>query len=298
MGRAALIPDELTGGPFTVEEARLAGVSLTALRGRTWKRIATEIYCLADMELDPWLALAAWRRVLPPDSVFAGTTAAWMHGLDYYALSPVEILVPPNSGVRSRAGLIVRRAKLHHNEVAEVRAMPATSPHRTLRDICAHRIDVEALVALDMALRRRLTDGVTLAQYARATNGPGTARLRRVVGLARPAESPMETRLRWLFIQNGLPSPDVQVDLRGDGGKLLGRADLFYSSHRLVIEFDGRNHDRRLVSDDRRQNLLINAGYRILRFTTADLQDQPDVVLAQVRSALAVETHVWRQTGA
>jgi very-short-patch-repair endonuclease len=40
-----------------------------------------------------------------------------------------------------------------------------------------------------------------------------------------------------------------------------------------------------LVEDDRRQNLLVNAGFRLLRFTATDIHNQPDVVESQVRSA-------------
>jgi len=108
----------------------------------------------------------------------------------------------------------------------------------------------------------------------------------------------METRLRWLFISSGLPRPEVQVDLYNEHGLLIARADMYYKAQRLVIEFYGGNHKERLVADDRRQNLLINAGYRLLRFTAADIRDRPDVVVAQVRAALErPETHVWRQSG-
>ena len=72
----------------------------------------------------------------------------------------------------------------------------------------------------------------------------------------------METRLRWLMFSAGLPRPDVQVDLHDAEGGFLGRADLYYPAARLVVEFDGGNHRERLVSDDRRQNLLIGAGFR------------------------------------
>jgi len=96
----------------------------------------------------------------------------------------------------------------------------------------------------------------------------------------------METRLRWLLISAGLPQPEVQVDLHDDDGEFLGRADLYYPHARLVIEYDGVNHRERLVSDDRRQNLLINAGYRILRFTAADIHGRPEVVAAQVRGSI------------
>jgi very-short-patch-repair endonuclease len=53
-----------------------------------------------------------------------------------------------------------------------------------------------------------------------------------------------------------------------------------------VIEFDGGNHRDRLVSDNRRQNLLVTAGYRVLRFTSADLRTRPDSLAAQVRGAI------------
>jgi very-short-patch-repair endonuclease len=41
-----------------------------------------------------------------------------------------------------------------------------------------------------------------------------------------------------------------------------------------------------MVEDNRRQNLLVNAGYRLLRFTAADIHKRADVVVAQVRAAL------------
>ena len=95
----------------------------------------------------------------------------------------------------------------------------------------------------------------------------------------------METRMRWLLIQAGLGSPEVQTDLRNDEGRFVGRADLYYRAARLVIEYDGGHHRDRLVEDNRRQNLLINAGFRLLRFTAADIYNRPGVVVAQVREA-------------
>ena len=96
----------------------------------------------------------------------------------------------------------------------------------------------------------------------------------------------METRLRWLLLSAGLSAPEVQTDLYSSTYEFVGRADLYYPSAHLVIEFDGGNHRDRLVSDDRRQNLLVSAGYRVLRFTGADLRGRPAAVVAQVRGAL------------
>jgi very-short-patch-repair endonuclease len=106
-------------------------------------------------------------------------------------------------------------------------------------------------------------------------------------GYVEPAtESPMETRLRMLLVLAGLPRPKVQVPL-GDATTFLGRADLYYPDHRLVIEYDGATHKESLAADNRRQNLLIRAGYTVLRFTASDVLGFPDGVVALVRSALS-----------
>ena len=127
------------------------------------------------------------------------------------------------------------------------------------------------------------------------------SRLRSLASIAAPAESPMETRLRWLLIQAGLPYPEVQANLRDASARFVGRADLYYPAARLVLEFDGGNHRERLVEDNRRQNALVDAGYRLLRFTAADIHGRPGVVVAQVRAALgnrgdAGQTYVLRKT--
>ncbi len=228
----------------------------------------------------------AWRRVLPTETVLVGATAARMHGLDL-GREHVEVAVPAHRGTRSRRGLLVRHLMLPAGDVVTVRGVAVTSLHRTLRDICVLESAVEALVALDMAIRLRRTTKPALRSYVGGVVGlPGARRLRRLVEFAEPAESPMETRLRWLLVSAGLPQPEVQVELHDDNGDFLGRADLYYRQARLVIEYDGANHRERLVSDDRRQNLLINARYRILRFTAVDIRGRAELVAAQVRGLL------------
>lgn len=97
----------------------------------------------------------------------------------------------------------------------------------------------------------------------------------------------METRLRWLLIHAGLPEPAVQAELHDQRGRFVARADLYFASARLAIEYDGTNHRDRLIEDDRRQNAIFAAGYRVLRFTAADLAQRPDAIVALVRTSLA-----------
>jgi len=257
------------------------------LRGKTWRRLGSELYCWKGMREDRWKLLAAWRRRLPADAVFAGATAAWLLGLDLCPNNPVEIVVPADSSIRARDGLSVHRGEISAREIVTVRGVRATSLHRTLSDLCLRRPALEALIAIDMALAAGQTDADALSRHVEETSGrPGARRLRSLAALAAPAESPMETRLRWLLIQAGLPHPDVQSNLRDGDGRFVGRADLYYPSARLVLEYDGENHRARLVEDNRRQNLLINAGFQLLRFTAADIHQRPDTVVGQVWAAL------------
>jgi very-short-patch-repair endonuclease len=155
-------------------------------------------------------------------------------------------------------------------------------------DLARRQPLTEAVVAVDMALHQRLVDLAELRTYVAASPVcRGIAQARRVTELAQAAsESPMESRLRLVLVQAGLPCPEVQVPLHDVDGRFIGRPDLYYPAHRLAIEFDGGPHRDTLVEDNRRQNRLLNAGCRLLRFTAADVYKAPDAILAQVRAAL------------
>jgi hypothetical protein len=288
MPRVARIPSELTRRPFALDEARAAGVTLDALRSPVWQRLGAQLYTWSGLKEDPLLLLRVWARLLPRDVVFAGATAAWLHGLDLPPIKPVEVVAPPSSSLRTREGLRVRRCEIPAVEVVSRQGLRTTALPRTLATLCLREPAVEALVAIDMALRKHRTDAATLVSYGQK-GGPGGKRLRLLAGIAAPAESPMETRLRWLLISAGLPRPEVQTELRDGAARFAGRVDLYYPEARLVLEYDGSIHREQLVEDNRRQNLLVNAGYRLLRFTAADIYKRPDVVVAQVRAELYVK---------
>jgi hypothetical protein len=238
----------------------------------------------------PATALAVVACRLPSGAAFAGLTAAWLHGLDVSPCAPIEVVVPRDSGVSAVAGALVRRAWLGPDDVVERRGLPTTPVLRTLADIGRQRPLVEAVVVADMVLRMKLVSVPDLNDYIAAHPGTaGIVQLRRVVELAEPdSESPMETRLRLLLVLAGLPRPRVQVTLRDDQRRFLGRPDLYYDAQRLGLEYDGGTHRISLTDDNRRQNRLVSAGFRLLRFTRPDVMGTPDAVVKQVRDALGL----------
>jgi very-short-patch-repair endonuclease len=274
------VPAALKVGPFTRAEAFGVGVTRRQLQGPGYRRLGSGIYRWAGLKASPQLTIAAVARRLPAGAAFSGLTAAWLHGLDVAPCDPVEV-----TGSGRLAGAAVRRATLECKEIVTRRGLPTTSALRTAVDLGGRDPLIEGVVAADLFLHAGLVSIAELHTYVSKHRGAkGIARLRRVVDFAEPkAESAMETRLRLLLVLAGLPRPEVQASIHDDQGNFLGRPDLLYRDRRLAIEFDGSNHRDRLVDDNRRQNRIIGAGYRLLRFTAADVYRTPDSVVMQVR---------------
>src|SRR5258708_9296654 len=104
MGSSALIPPEFKLRPLSLGEARDAGLTPRALRGKSWQRIGAELYRWAKSPEDHWLTLSAWRRVLPPEAVFASSCATWLPRIDLDPTAPCAVVVPPTSWRPNRLG--------------------------------------------------------------------------------------------------------------------------------------------------------------------------------------------------
>jgi hypothetical protein len=147
-----------------------------------------------------------------PEAVFSGCTAGWLHGLDLPPDDPIEVTVP-NAHISNRAGVYIRRTALARVEIVRLRGFPVTSALRTAVDLGSHRVLADAVIALDMALHKRIVNLAALRSFCEARPGAKRiAKLRRAVELAEPAtESPMETRLRLILVMARLPRPRAQV---------------------------------------------------------------------------------------
>ena len=285
------IPIELTTEAFTLHQARRHGLTPAQLRGASWRRIGVRTYAWREIADAPMTRLKAAQDRLPIAAVFTGFTAAWLHGLDAPPCSPIEVAVPKTSGIVRRIGLVVRRCVIPAAETCIRRGLRVTSALRTVADLGCRLPLIDAVALLDMATHKRLVKTDHLRDWIQAHRGyRGIRQLRAACELSDPgAESVMETRLRLLLVLAGLPHPKSQVSLRDDSGSFIARPDLYYPGARLAIEYDGATHRETLVADNRRQNRLIDAGYRVLRFTAGDVLNTPAAVVSVVRRSLAIE---------
>ncbi len=230
MARSPIVPTALTVGPFTLDEARRAGLERWHLKGASWKRVGPITYKWAGLTDTPIQKLEAARLRLPQQAAFSGLTAAWLHGLDVEPCAPIEATVPPGSGVSARVGIEICRSALERTGVVTARGLPAIPLARAMAEVCGRLSLIEAVVLVDMALHCRCIDIKQLKYWADEHPGRrGIRRFRQAIGLADAgAESPMESRLRMVLVLAGLPPPKSQVPIHDHFGRFAGRPDLYY----------------------------------------------------------------------
>lgn len=158
-------------------------------------------------------------------------------------------------------------------------------------------VDMLRFLDLDVAMslgHRALQTGVVsvtgLQQAVVELRGRGGLRQLRDItsALATGSHSLAEQRLVRLLSNAAVVG--WLANLRVRIGRTTVVIDIAFPAAMLAVEVDGRawhTDARTFVADRRRQNLLVNAGWTVLRYTWADLIERPGEVLAEIRVALA-----------
>lgn len=255
-----------------------------ALAAGTLRRVARGVYAGPTQQQHERLRALA----LSTGALAAGPSAALLQGCAL--LHPPRrhhLCVPPHQHRPRAPGCVVRRSVLLDPGGGVdgcVSALDAVVQ-------CARWLErPEAVVVADSALGLGLVGPLALAEAAASLRGPGSARVRAVLSAADGrAESPLETLCRLLLVAAGLAPSHLQRVIYDRRGRRIVRADFVWEAERLVVETDGEavHSTRSAVARDRAVgNALELAGYRLLRFTWADVVHRPDQVVEAVRTVL------------
>jgi very-short-patch-repair endonuclease len=282
-------------GVFSRRQVLASGLSAQRVRRRvlvgTWIEVVNEVYADAGLVLTP--AAWQWAAVLGcgTQAVLSHRSAAQVWAMPVQTPARPEVTVP--LGARPRPGPQVRvhNIALPGRDVRTVRGLRLTSRQRTVLDcLLALRPD-EGRMLLDRALQRgwvQLPGIAAAVNDARGRWGAGTARL--VLAGADPGTASEAERLAQGLLRAGGVTGWVSGYRLLVGGQVVAVLDLAFPDVLLAIEIDGwawHSDPERFQRDRRRQNVLVAAGWTVLRFTWADLVERPGHVLATVRSALA-----------
>lgn len=224
-------------------------------------------------------------------TVISHSTAAEVLGLplptaqQFAMLKRLHCTVPPER--RRRMG---PQVKVHVRRPEATRrrlGLTMSSPVRLLSDLAGVLTPLELVQACDAlvgpeTMRPRVTLGELTRLVGEATPMPGIKKVRRAVLAARErVESPKETELRLLLIEKGFAEPRINVPVRAPATDERFRLDLAYPSLRIAIEYDGdwhRTNRARFRKDRRKDDVLHELGWRVVRATDEDLGSPDDLL--------------------
>ncbi len=169
--------------------------------------------------------------------------------------------------------------------------IPVTSPFRTIFDLAAV-MDLRTLErAWHEAEVRRLTDRVSLPMLLERYPGRrGTRNLRALLESEEPVaitRNDFEEAFLALIEAYGLPRPRMNADLA-----LRGRffeIDALWEQQRVALELDSRGvhgTKKKFESDRQRDRILVAEGWKTMRVTWRQLQEEPAEIAEDLRLAL------------
>jgi very-short-patch-repair endonuclease len=198
----------------------------------------------------------------------------------------VEVTVP--SGLQGRDGIQVYRAKLPADERTTHRGIPTTTVPRTLLDLSAVVTKRHLRGALREAEHLRLSDPLSLHDLiARYPRRPGLKAIKALLAEAsvgvRIIRSELEERFQDFLVRAGLPLPQTNVVIEGY------EVDCVWPEQRLIVELDGHaSHSptHAFELDRARDRRLEAAGWRVIRITWRQLEQESELVEADLRRLL------------
>lgn len=225
-------------------------------------------------------ALAEW----DPDAVLLRRTAAQ---LTFWPTLEGDVVECATRTDRDRqSGFRFSRRRVPAELVLERLGLRMSVPALTALDLCdEHEAD-----GIDRVLRARAATLPGLHHAFELTGGRRGNRDRRMLLLDSRDEpwSNAERLCHRLLRSARFTGWQSNLPVRAEGR--LYYLDVAFPGSRLVIEVDGRLHETDLdlfESDRTRQNALVLDGWMVLRFTFRMLVDEPEKVVADIRSALA-----------
>jgi very-short-patch-repair endonuclease len=218
-------------------------------------------------------------------------SAAALWGIRAAGETNIDVTILRGHG-RSRKRItthMVRR--LDDVDLTRVDGIPCTTIPRTLLDL-ADVLDRQRLErAIAQAELLGLFDLNALNELLGRAPGRRLKKMRSILAgyetESSLTESELEERFLALCLRAGLRRPRVNQWIVLDGGSV--RADFLWPQERLIVETDGRHaHGTRhaFERDRERDQRLVLAGYRVVRFTWKQITGQPGKAAARVAELL------------
>jgi hypothetical protein len=175
-----------------------------------------------------------------------------LHGFDIHdtSLDVVHLVRLDNGSTRTEAGIVHHASRRNIEEdIGSYAGILASVPTRAVWEVACRSSLEGGVVTADSALHRspELKESLDAFQD-RFALFPGSVKGRTVMRLADGrSESPGESVTRVQFYRYGIPMPDLQFEVVGVRGQLIGIADFYWEDFRHLGEFDGKVKYQKLL---------------------------------------------------
>jgi len=262
-------------------------------RSKAWTRVRPGASIDTDLLRGPDSArllalarIAALDRQLTADVVVSHTSAALLWGLPTLRVPATTHVIEPGHPRPSASPDVTRhRHRIDPADVTELDGIRVTTLERTVVDCTMSEPASGGLVVADAALHRGADREQCVRLLASMVGRRGVVRARAVLELAdEGAESAGESLARHALLAAGLPRPVTQVPVTTRIGVFWG--DVGWPEHRALVEYDGRGkYDGAgvdvVLAEKRREDALLDAGWRLARVTAEDLR-RPEATALRV----------------
>jgi len=285
---------------FLVSDALRHGATRSNLRSSSLEAPFHGVRAHAGALFDLERLCTAYALKMPPTSAFTGITAArlWQFPLPAY--------LPAQTGTVDVAALAPRRAARgahvrgsKYDPGIAGRVVLNGLPVLTAADTWCTLVGILDVPDLAAVADHMLSDGpgrrlanADLRELAsavqRRAGQRGSRALRDALALARPhCWSRTETLTRIVLMSAGIPEPELNHRLTI--GRREVRVDIAWPEVRFGLEYDGDHHrdPRSFAADIRRQELVQDIGWSLMRATRDDLFRDPQALVLRVASRLA-----------
>jgi very-short-patch-repair endonuclease len=216
-------------------------------------------------------------------AVLSGRAAGHFWGLLKGSPAAPEVTARTERRVK---GIITTCARRARRETTVWRAIPITTPARTLVDLAAALDEPQlARACHEAGVRHDTTPRQVEAVLSRRPNVAGARKLRAILrGDVRVSLSKLESRFLDRLSEAALPLPQTNHVV---GGR---RVDCRWPEQELTVELDGYrfHHSRHAWEQDRRREREARAhGDEFRRYTYGDVLESPQLMMAERRALLS-----------
>ncbi|MBY6541239.1 DUF559 domain-containing protein [Rhodococcus sp. BP-349] len=246
-----------------------------------------QIYSLVE---PTWIGRCAAVSLWRPDSVLSHRTAARLHGWIDEPLI-VEATVPRMRKCRTPTWLIVHRRDLADDVVTRVDDLPVVTEEQALLDCVAIMEPRAAGRLVDHRLAAGMTRDSVRRLVASAPGRSGNARLTEQLRSASTRFASEPERV----LDRALIAVGLRLKVNARVGAFI--VDFYDEASRVIIEVDGREFhiDGDVFRRDRvRQNMLVLAEFRVLRYAAFDVLRDPDSIARQIAHEVRRRRHARR----